>query len=150
MSTSNSYYAALVQNQHIDTISTFTLDSRTILTNVSVAYSTWGQLSEYRDNVLVICHALTGSSDASDWWRPLMGPGKALDLSRYFIFCANVLGSPYGSASPLSINPDTGKPYGPTFPDTSIRDDVRYDVHGLKHLKVNFKLNFTQYPKTRA
>jgi homoserine O-acetyltransferase len=55
-----------------------------------------------------------------------MGAGKALDYTRYFIFCANVLGSPDGSASSLSINPGTGRQYGPTFPDTTIRDDIRY------------------------
>jgi homoserine O-acetyltransferase len=98
------------------------------LKQVPVAYSTWGVLNETHDNVLVVCHALTGSSDVSDWWRPLIGPGKALDYTRYFIFCANVLGSPYGSASSLSVNPKTGKQYGPTFPDTSIRDDVQYDA----------------------
>lgn len=55
-----------------------------------------------------------------------MGRGKAFDPNRFFIFCANVLGSPYGSASPVTINPDTGMPYGPEFPATTIRDDVRY------------------------
>jgi homoserine O-acetyltransferase len=90
-----------------------------------VAYKTWGTLNKKRDNVLVLCHALTGSSDAEDWWRPLMGPGKTFDYLKFFIFCANVLGSPYGSASPLTINPKTGKRYGPQFPHTSIRDDVR-------------------------
>lgn len=55
-----------------------------------------------------------------------MGKGKAFDPQRYFIFCANVLGSPYGSASPVTVNPETGKPYGPEFPATTIRDDVRY------------------------
>ena len=55
-----------------------------------------------------------------------MGPGKAFDPTKYFIFCGNVMGSPYGSASPVTVNPDTGKPYGPEFPLTSIRDDVRY------------------------
>ena len=55
-----------------------------------------------------------------------MGRGKAFDASRYFIFCANTMGSPYGSASPVTLNPDTGKPYGPEFPLTTIRDDVRY------------------------
>lgn len=54
-----------------------------------------------------------------------MGPGKAFDSSRFFIYCGNVMGSPYGSASPLSIDPETGKPYGPEFPATTIRDDVR-------------------------
>lgn len=55
-----------------------------------------------------------------------MGRGKAFDPKRYFIFCANTMGSPYGSASPVTINPDTGRPYGPEFPLTTIRDDVRY------------------------
>lgn len=107
------------------TVPDFTLDSGATLEQAPVAYSTWGALNKTRDNVLVVCHALTGSSDASDWWQPLMGPGKALDYTRYFIFCANVLGSPYGSASPLSVNPGTEKHYGPLFPETSIRDDVR-------------------------
>lgn len=59
-------------------------------------------------------------------WGPLMGRGKAFDPSRYFIFCANVLGSPYGTASPITTNPETGELYGPEFPGTTIRDDVRY------------------------
>ncbi|KAF2660815.1 homoserine O-acetyltransferase [Lophiostoma macrostomum CBS 122681] len=121
----NNYYASLVQGQKIARVSTFTLESGVSLDSVPVAYSTWGALNEEKHNVLVICHALTGSSDAVDWWRPLIGPGKALDYSRYLIFCANVLGSPYGSASPLSMNPETGGPYGPSFPETTIRDDVR-------------------------
>ena len=54
-----------------------------------------------------------------------MGIGKAFDPARYLIVCANVMGSPYGSASPVTINPETGKPYGPGFPSTTIRDDVR-------------------------
>lgn len=54
-----------------------------------------------------------------------MGPGKAFDSNRFFIFCANVMGSPYGSASPITADPDTGRPYGPEFPSTTIRDDVR-------------------------
>ena len=57
-----------------------------------------------------------------------MGRGKAFDSNRFFIICANTLGSPYGSASPVTINPDTGKQYGPEFPPTTIRDDVRYLV----------------------
>ena len=55
-----------------------------------------------------------------------MGRGKAFDPNRFFIICANTLGSPYGSASPVTINPDTGRQYGPEFPPTTIRDDVRY------------------------
>ena len=58
-----------------------------------------------------------------------MGRGKAFDPNRFFIICANTLGSPYGSASPVTINPDTGKQYGPEFPPTTIRDDVGYVVY---------------------
>ena len=54
-----------------------------------------------------------------------MGPGRAFDFSRFFVFCANVMGSPYGSVSPVTVNPETGQPYGPEFPSTTIRDDVR-------------------------
>lgn len=66
-----------------------------------------------------------------------MGRGKAFDPNRFFIICLNVLGSPYGSASPITVNPDTGKPYGPEFPSTTIRDDVRY-VFDMKVLECDF------------
>ena len=59
-------------------------------------------------------------------WGPLIGPGKAFDTSKFFIFCGNALGSPYGSASPVTINPDTEETYGPEFPLVTIRDDVKY------------------------
>lgn len=85
---------------------------------------------------MVICHALTGSADVEDWWGPLMGPGLVFDSSRYFIFCANVLGSPYGTASPLSTNPATGLAYGPAFPSTCPRDDVRLQKIVLDQLGV--------------
>lgn len=58
-------------------------------------------------------------------WGPLIGPNRAFDTTKFFIFCANVLGSPYGSASPLTINTETGEQYGPEFPLVSVRDDVR-------------------------
>ncbi|KAF5390437.1 hypothetical protein D9757_005216 [Collybiopsis confluens] len=115
----------------------FTLECSAELREVPVAYKTWGTLNEARDNVMIICHAFTGSADVSDWWGPLMGSGKAFDPRRYFVFCANVLGSPYGTASPISINPDTGKIYGPDFPPTSIRDDIRLHKLVLDHLGVN-------------
>lgn len=66
-----------------------------------------------------------------------MGRGKAFDSNRWFIFCANVLGSPYGSASPVTVNSATGKPYGPEFPPTTIRDDVRLHKVVLDHLGVS-------------
>ncbi|KAJ6629300.1 Alpha/Beta hydrolase protein [Mycena sp. CBHHK59/15] len=124
-------------DQHIHVVPSFTLECGTELKEAPVAYKTWGKLNEARDNVMVICHALTGSADVEDWWGPLMGRNKAFDPSRFFIFCGNTLGSPYGSASPVTINPNTGRPYGPAFPPTSIRDDVRIHYHVLtEHLGV--------------
>ena len=132
-------------DQDVYTVPSFTLESGFVLKDIPIAYKTWGTLNETRDNVMVICHAFTGSSDVEDWcapqifassdhcslsyrWGPLMGRGKVFDANRFFIFCANVLGSPYGSASPVTTNPETGKPYGPEFPLTTIRDDVRYGL----------------------
>ncbi|CAO3590023.1 unnamed protein product [Absidia cylindrospora] len=74
---------------------------------------------------MVICHALTGSADVEDWWGPLMGPRKAFDTTKFFIVCLNVMGSPYGTTSPLTIHKETGDRYGPEFPLASVRDDVR-------------------------
>lgn len=133
------YYTKLVRNLKTAIIPTFTLESGQQLYQVHVAYSTWGTLNEEADNVLLICHALTGSSDVEDWWKPLIGRGKAIDTSRFFVICFNSVGSPYGSASPLSIDPMTGKPYGPSFPDTTFRDDVRIqkivlDTLGVKQI----------------
>ncbi|KAF8664339.1 hypothetical protein AX16_000760, partial [Volvariella volvacea WC 439] len=124
-------------DQSVLVVPSFTLECGTVLNQVPVAYKTWGQLNERRDNVMIICHAFTGSADVEDWWGPLMGRGKAFDPNRFFIFCANVLGSPYGTASPITINPDTGRTYGPEFPPTTIRDDVRLHKLVLDHLGVH-------------
>lgn len=121
-------FAALIPDQSIAIIPSFTLESGVTLHKVPLAYSTRGNLSKNRDNVMVICHALTGSADVSDWWGPLLGgPGRAFDISRFFVICMNSLGSPYGSASPVTCK--DGDPsrdrYGPEFPLTTIRDDVK-------------------------
>ena len=121
-------FAALIPDQEFAIVPSFTLESGVTLKNVPVAYTTRGTLSPNRDNAMVICHALTGSSDVSDWWGPLIGgPGRAFDTSRFFIVCMNSLGSPYGSASPVTArdgDPANGN-YGPEFPLTTIRDDVK-------------------------
>lgn len=121
-------FALLVPSQKIATIPYFTLESGVTLLNVPVAYTTRGKLSAKGDNVIVVCHALTGSADFSDWWGPLVGgPGCAIDISKFFIICMNSLGSPYGSASPVTCkngNPNS-QLYGPEFPVTTIRDDVK-------------------------
>ena len=121
-------FASLVTEQRITTIPSFTLESGVTLKNVPVAYTVRGQLSENADNALVICHALSGSADVADWWGPLLGgPGRAFDISRFFVICLNSLGSPYGSASPVTKRDGdlTNERYGPEFPLTTIRDDVK-------------------------
>ena len=104
------------------------MESGETLRNVPVAYTTRGTLSPGGDNAMVICHALTGSADVSDWWGPLLGgPGKAFDETRFFIVCMNSLGSPYGTASPVTARDGNleNEHYGPEFPLTTIRDDVK-------------------------
>ncbi|KAI0700476.1 Alpha/Beta hydrolase protein [Cytidiella melzeri] len=132
----SSPFAALI-HQDIFTVHSYTLECGRVLHDVPVAYKTWGKLNERRDNAMIVCHAFTGSADVEDWWGPLMGRGKVFDARRYFIVCLNVLGSPYGSASPVTINPATGRPYGPEFPPTTIRDDVRLHKLVLDHLGVS-------------
>ncbi|KAI1409415.1 homoserine O-acetyltransferase [Hypoxylon sp. FL1857] len=125
-------FASLIPDQKIAIIPSFTLESGVTLRNVPVAYTTRGKLSPNADNAMVICHALTGSADVSDWWGPLLGgPGRAFDTSRFFIVCMNSLGSPYGTASPVTAkdgDPNNER-YGPEFPLTTIRDDV--NLHKL-------------------
>ncbi|GJJ73822.1 homoserine O-acetyltransferase/O-succinyltransferase [Entomortierella parvispora] len=118
-------FSKLVPSQTIAIVPEFTLESGHVLTQVPVAYRSWGTLNEAGDNVMIICHALSGSADVEDWWGPLMGPGRAFDPAKFFIICCNVLGSPYGTASPVTLNPETNVSYGPEFPLATIRDDVR-------------------------
>ena len=119
----------LIPGQSIAVVPSFELEYGDTLYNVPVAYKTWKGYAAEADNAVVVCHALSGSADVADWWGPLLGgPGRALDISRLFIICVNSLGSPYGTASPVTHR--DGDPekriYGPDFPLTTIRDDVRY------------------------
>lgn len=121
-------YAKFIPDQTIALIPEFTLESGVVLYNVPLAYKTYGTLSPNGDNAMIICHALTGSADVGDWWGPLLGgPGKAFDTSRFFVVCMNSLGSPYGSASPVTNKhgDDSLGRYGPEFPLTTVRDDVK-------------------------
>ena len=78
----------------------FELESGQVLNAVEVAYRTWGQLNDRRDNAFVVFHSLTGDADITGWWGPLIGPGRAVDTNRYFVICANLLGSCYGTTGP--------------------------------------------------
>lgn len=115
----------------------FTLEGGTVLRDVPVAFRSWGTLSAAGTNAVVICHALTGNPEADDWWSELLGPGRALDTDRYFVVCANVIGSPYGTASPSTINADTGEPWGHAFPATTVRDTVALHRALLEALGIN-------------
>ncbi|TYZ58409.1 hypothetical protein PybrP1_000091 [[Pythium] brassicae (nom. inval.)] len=97
------------------------LESGAQLEGVEVAYTTYGALNEARDNVLVLCHALTGDSLVHQYWDAMVAPRWT---DTYFVVCSNILGSCYGTTGPASENPATGKPYGPAFPAITMRDAV--------------------------
>ncbi|MDE5806874.1 MAG: homoserine O-acetyltransferase [Muribaculaceae bacterium] len=102
-----------------------------------IAYHTYGSLNENRDNVLWVCHALTANSDVADWFPHTVEEGACLDPSKYFVICANILGSPYGTVSPLHKNPATGEPYYTDFPKVTIRDMVRAHALLADHLGID-------------
>ncbi|MGD8428249.1 MAG: homoserine O-acetyltransferase [Balneolaceae bacterium] len=102
----------------------------------TIAYRSWGKLNSTRDNVILVCHALTGNTAADEWFSGLFGPGNILDPKKYFILCPNALGSCYGSTGPTSINPDSGKIYRADFPIITIRDMVRLQQQLLNELQV--------------
>lgn len=123
----------------------FRLESGRQLGPISVAYETYGTLSPSADNAILVCHALTGDSHVArhpvpgsreGWWETLVGPGKPLDTNRYYVICSNVLGGCQGTTGPTSIDPQTGRPYGMSFPVITIRDIIRVQKALLDHLGV--------------
>lgn len=101
-----------------------TLQNGTTLPELTVAYRHDGPSPEEAPQVLVI-HALTGSADAAgDWWEPLIGDGRALDTRKVGVLCANLLGGRYGTTGPSSLQPRTGRPYGPAFPGVTVVDQA--------------------------
>ena len=124
----------------------FRLESGKTLKGFQLAYETYGNLNSAGSNAIVIFHALSGNSHAyrnkseiEGWWDEMVGIGKPFDPSKYFIICANVLGSCYGSTGPSSINPETGERYGLTFPIITVHDIVKsikllIDYLGLKKI----------------
>ncbi len=109
----------------------------TFTDGITIAYHTYGQLNEARNNVIWVCHALTANSRVDDWWSGLFGEGKALDPTKYFIVCANVLGSCYGSTGARSINPVSGQPYGMDWPLVTVRDWVSAHDRLRVHLDID-------------
>lgn len=113
------------------------LESGEILPEVVIAYDTFGTLTEAKDNVIWVCHALTANSDVKDWWPNTVEEGRFLDPNKYFIVCANFLGSHYGTTSPLSINPTTGEKWYYDFPRITVRDMVTCHRLLAKHLGID-------------
>lgn len=103
----------------------FELDAGGSLAGFQLKYTTLGKLNHDRSNIVWVCHALTGSSDFTDWWGDLFREGSVFDPRQYFIICANMLGGCYGSTGPLSLDPATGKPFFHSFPALTNRDTVR-------------------------
>lgn len=116
-----------------------------VLKEVVVAYEAWGTLSDNHDNVVLVFGGLSPSSHACSseldpskgWWEYMIGPDKPIDTNKYYVVCVNTLGSCFGSTSPSSINPDTGKVYGLDFPDLSIEDVAKSAHHALLDLGID-------------
>jgi homoserine O-acetyltransferase/O-succinyltransferase len=154
----------VVETQHHELSVPIALDCGRELQPVRVAYETYGRLSPVRDNVILVCHALSGdahaagySADATGpstrdgfgaedrdgasgralgWWDGMIGPGKAFDTDHYFVISTNLLGGCRGSTGPSSLNPATGAPYGPDFPVITVSDMVRVQAHFLDELEI--------------
>ncbi len=123
---------------------------------MQLAYQTWGTLNEDKSNAILLSHALSGTPHASGynaegpagnqlwkdelhdgWWEAFMGPGKTIDTDKYFIISANYIGGCYGSTGPSSLNPETGKPYGSTFPSLCIVDQANAFNHIVEHFSID-------------
>ncbi len=125
------------------------LDSGRTLAPVTLAFETWGELNRDRSNAVLVLHAFSGNAhvaahDRDDleangpgWWEAMVGPGRGIDTERYFVICANILGSCGGSTGPGSPNPATGQPYGLDFPVVTIGDMVRAQKILIDHLGID-------------
>ena len=132
---SGASHAPAPPGKHHHLIGSFEPELGGMLSEVTLAYETWGGLNDSGDNAVLIVHALTGDSHAAGvpgdrykkggWWEPMIGPGRAIDTDRYFVVCSNVLGGCSGSTGPASVEPETGRAYATRFPLITIRDIVR-------------------------
>ena len=121
------------------------LDCGKEISNFPLAYETYGNLNEKKDNAILVFHALTGDQFASGqnpvtnkegWWNYAVGPGKAFDTEKFFVICANVIGGCMGSYGPGTIDPKTNKPIGTNFPVITINDMVNAQYNLLDHFKI--------------
>lgn len=157
--------AGIFRTQYLDLPDSLMLDCGRGLDQVRIGYETYGRLSPSRDNVVLVCHALSGDQHAAGWsanprtpsavdgfradergiaprgglgwWDGMIGPGKAFDTDRYFVVCTNLIGSCRGSTGPGSPDPRTGKPYGLDFPVVTVADMVRAQERFLTLLGID-------------
>ena len=123
------------------------LESGEKLGPITLAYETYGTLNERRDNAILITHALSGDSHAAGfysakdrkpgWWDFMIGPGRAIDTSKYFVISTNTIAGCQGSTGPSSVNPATGKYYNLSFPVVTVGDMVRAQTHLIEHLGID-------------
>jgi homoserine O-acetyltransferase len=114
----------------------FLLECGKTLPQLQITYHTYGTYNPEKNNVIWVCHALTANADVFDWWKGLFGPNYLFNPDDYFIVCANILGSCYGTTGPLSENPETDAAYFQLFPDISIRDMVAAHEILRQHLGI--------------
>lgn len=119
----------------------FITESGEAIHGLEVAYHTYGKPDKTGNNVIWICHAFSADSDAAHWWPTMVGEGKCFDTDKYYIVCANILGSCYGTTGPLSVNPLTGRQWLHDFPEITIRDivqvnDLLKEHLGIKHIQL--------------
>ena len=115
----------------------FPLERGGSLPGIKIAYHTFGKLNKQKDNCIWVCHALTANSDVDDWWPNTVINNGFLDPEKYFVICANILGSCYGSTGPLSENPLTGEPWYDEFPKLTIRDIVKAHILLADYLNIH-------------
>jgi len=115
----------------------FALECGGELRPVTIQYAVYGELNSARDNAILVCHALSGSAEVADWWPELFNADSGLNIDRYCVLCTNILGSCYGSTGPRSVNPTTGKIYGPDFPLVTVGDIIQTQRAVLDHLGID-------------
>jgi len=121
---------------HLNYEQPFELESGESLPGITITYNTYGVLNKDGSNVVWVCHALTANSDVAAWWPGVVGASGVITPDKYFIVCANILGSCYGTTGPLSEDPRTGRPYYHEFPMITIRDMVKAHILLRQHLGI--------------
>jgi homoserine O-acetyltransferase len=137
----------LVTPQVLNFATPLKLQSGASITDYNLVVETYGQLNAQKSNAILICHALNAShhvagisaSDPNDvgWWDNMVGPGKPVDTNQFFVIGVNNLGSCFGSTGPMSVNPETGKPYGASFPVVTVEDWVNAQAHVADHFQID-------------